>query len=179
MKTEKGFTLTEILIVSVLTVVIFASVIGVFTMARSLYVSSIAGQEAQRDAELIMSKIIRGAEAGATRYGVRSAFEFTPPTSISRLDYENTDGNARSLYVSSGNIIYESPTESPTVKTLYAPPANTSVTLWFWEPVTSSGTPVYPDHEMISIYVAVTKTLSGRTVAGSVATSVNVRNLPK
>ena len=180
MTAKKGFTLSEVLVVCVLTVVVFTSVLGVFVMGKSLYVSSMAGQEAQRDAGLIMSKIIKGPEGGATRYGLRSAAGFTPPTSINSIAYTGADGNARSFYLSSGSIFYQSPTESPTTQTLYSPPANTAVTLWFWEPVTSGGSPVYADHEMLSVYVAVTKTLSaGKTVSGSISTSVNVRNLPK
>jgi len=180
MADKKGFTLTEVMIVSILTVVIFTSALGVFVMARNLYVSSLASQELQRDASLIMTQILKGSEGGTTRYGVRAASGFTPPTSsLDRLDYTGTDGNTRSLYLSSGTIVYESPTESPTTHTLYAAPAGTVLTLWFWEPVNSSGTLLYPDHEIISIYVGITKTVSGRTMSGSLATSVNIRNLPK
>jgi hypothetical protein len=179
MTDRKGFTLAEVLVVSILTVLIFTSALGVFVMARNLYVSSMAGQELQRDAELLVTKIIKGLEGGSTRYGLRAASGFTPPASINRLDYTGTDGNTRSFYLSGQSIIYESPTESPGTQTIYTAPVNATLVLWFWEPVNGSGVLLYPDHEIMSIYVGIAKTISGKVVSGSIATSVNVRNLPK
>ena len=180
MPNKRAQTLTEILITAVITVIFFTSAIGVFAVSKAFYSSSMAGQELQRSANWIMTKIVKGQEEGGTRYGLRSAQSFTTPiTPVTEIDFKDTDGNTRKYYLSFGSIVYESPTQVPNVRIIYTPPVNSAVTLRFWEPTDSGGRALYMDHEIVTIYVGITRNISGRIISGSLQTSVNVRNLIK
>ena len=174
MLTKKAYTLTEVLVVCVITVILFASVIGIFVVASNLYNSGMAAQNMQRDVNGILSRIVRGTKEGGTRYGLRSAVSFTSPiVTPTEIDFTGTDGKMRKYYLSSGAIVYQSPTETPNVQTIYTPPANSAVTMRFLQPTGST------DNETVTIYLAVTRQISGRTISGSLATNVNLRNMPK
>ena len=172
--TEKAYTLTEILVVCVITVILFASVIGTFVVASNLYDSGMAAQNLQRDVNGVLSRIVRGTREGGTRYGLRSAVSFAwPITPTSEIDFTGADNKVRKYYLSSGSIMYQSPTETSNLQTIYTPPAKSTVTLRFWQPLGSI------DNETVTIYLAVTRQISGRTISGSLMTNVNLRNMPK
>ena len=169
---RSGHTLTEALIVSVVAVILFTSALGVFVVTKTMYSSSIAAQDLQRDANRVLNRIVKGLEEGGVRYGLRSAVSYTIPL-VTQIDFIGTDGNTRRYYLGSGGIVYESPTQSPSVQTIYTVPTGSTFTLRFWEPAG------YLDHETVGVYISITKQASNRIVSGSLSTYVNVRNLPK
>ncbi|MFA5143861.1 MAG: hypothetical protein WC522_06840 [Candidatus Omnitrophota bacterium] len=169
---KRAHTLTEILVSSMIIVIFFMSAIGVFVMAKTFYASCMDGQQLQRDVNLVMDKMIKGMKEGGVRYGERSAVSFTAPiATITRLEFVGTDGQTRRYYLASGGIVYESPTQNPNVQTIYTTPANSAITLCFWQPAG------YLDNQTVAIYLAVTKNVSGKTSVGSLATYINLRNL--
>lgn len=173
MLTKRAHTLVEVLVVSVITVILFASAVGVFVVSRTMYLTGLTAQGLQRDVDWMMNRIIKGLEESGTRYGLRSASSFTIPD-ITEVDFTGMDGYTRKYYMASnGTIYYEDPTQTPTTSTVYSPQSGATVVLRFWEP---SG---YLDNETVAIYLAVTKTVSGRTASGSLTTYVNLRNVSK
>lgn len=174
MLTRRAHTLTEMLIVSFMTVVLFTSTIGVFVVARTFYVRGMASQELQRDVNWLMARIVKGIEEGGVRYGLRSSESYTEPiTPITEINFTGADGNARRYRLSSGSIVYESPTQTPNTRTIYTVPANSTLTLRFEKPTG------YMDNETLAIYISITRQVSGRTASGSLTTYVNLRNVSK
>ena len=173
--TKKAYTLIEVLVVCVITVILFASVIGTFVVASNLYNTGIAAQDLQRDVNGVLGRIVKGTKEGGARYGLRSAVSFVSPISpVSEIDFTGLDGKVRKYYLSAGSIVYQSPTETPNLQTIYTPPAHSTVLLRFLQPATGSA-----DNETAAIYLAVTRQISGRTISGSLTTYVNLRNMPK
>jgi hypothetical protein len=169
---RRAHTLTEVLIASVLAVMVITSVLGVFIMAKKFYATGIKGQELQRDVNEALNRMIKGRPEGGARYGLRSAVSYTIPSasqSAPSIDFIGADGSTRTYYLTAGGIIYDSQTQAPNPQAIYSPPANSVVTLLFWWP--------YADHETLAIYLGVTEQVSGRTIAGSVATYINARNM--
>lgn len=160
------------MITSAILVILFASTIGVFLMVKSFSLSSIAEQNLQRDLDIVMNRIVRGAKEGGNLYGLRSAVSADIPV-ITEIDFKGADNQARKYYISNGALIYESPTASPARQTIYTPPANSTMNLRFWE---AAG---YIDHETFGIYISVTQNAVGKTVSGSLSTYVNLRNIVK
>ncbi|MDD5136015.1 MAG: hypothetical protein PHX20_00680 [Candidatus Omnitrophica bacterium] len=174
MSNRRAHTIAEVLVAAVIAVIFFTSAMGVFVMAKRFYASGMSGQELQRDVDRILNRIIRGLEEGGTRYGTRSGASFTSPIAdITRLDFVGTDGNTRSIYLTAGGIVYESPTQAPNQQVIYTPPANSVLTLRFWEPAG------YADHETVAIYIGLSKQVSGKVTSGSLTTYVNLRNIAK
>ena len=169
---RRAHTLAEVMVASVIAVIFFMSAIGVFVMAKQSCVSGMSGQELQRDADRVINRMVRGLVEGKSRYGQRSGVSFTIP-SVTELDFIGIDGNKRKYYLGAGGIVYESPTQKPNAQVIYAPPANTVITLRFWRPAG------YLDHETVAIYIGLTKRVSGKVTTGSLTTYVNLRNLPK
>lgn len=157
---------------SVLSVVLFASVIGIFVVTKTLYLTGMTDQEFQRDVDWVMGRMVAGLKEGGARYGLRPAVSFTIP-GVTEIDFAGTDGGVRKYYLSANSVVYESPAQTPNVQTIFTAPSGAVVTLRFWEPAG------YPDHQTIGIYLAIIKQVSGRNISGSLTTYVNLRNLPK
>ena len=172
MLNRKAYTLTEIMVVFVLTVIFITSVMGIFVMVKSMYVNSIANQELQRDVNKVVGRIVKGLGENVTRYGLRAGASYTIPA-VTEINFIGIDNITRKYYLAPGGIVYESPTETPNTQVLYAPPANSVLTLRFWKPAG------FLDNETVGIYMSVTKQTSGRTASGSLTTYVNLRNLSK
>jgi len=176
MKNDRGYTLAEILTVSVILTFVIGSVMGAFVTTKSVCYASIRILGLQREANIIVERIIRGLGDPANAFGLRSATSFSIPASDpvgSEIDFIGTDGNTRKYFLSANSVIYESPTESPVQKSIYTAQANSSLTLRFWQPAG------YADNETAGIYISISQNAQNRTLSGSLSTYVNIRNLPK
>ena len=168
MLNRRAQTMPEMLIAAFITVIFFTSALGVFVVARTMYVTGMAGQDLQRDVNAVVSTMVRGVTENNTKTGLRSATKYTlnSVTSIS-FDGPPPDSTTRQYYVGPGGIVYDSPKQSPNPQALYNTPANATLTLRFWDPFASD-----PDkkNETVGIYMSVKKLISGRNVSGSLTT---------
>ena len=184
---KQAHTITELLVVSFIIVILFASVLGAFVLTKSVYSDSIANYNLQRDVNGLLYKIIRGIKEPSGTFGLRSAL---PPSSTSgfvllpaalpansEIDFFSTDGNItprKYLLISSNNtVVYESPTQSPRQKIIYTAPANSTIILRFSIPLWAI------DDQIVTIYISVSQQIGNKTATGSVTTNVNLRNAPK
>jgi hypothetical protein len=157
------------LVASVIAVVFFTSALGAFVVGKVMYASSMASQELQRGVDQVMATMVRGMTENGTKTGLRSAVSFTIP-STTEVDFVGADGTTRKYYVGSGGIVYDSSKQSPNPQTIYTKPANSTITLRFWNQPSSS-------NKMIGIYLAVSRTVSGKVITGSLQTYVNLKNI--
>lgn len=167
--------MAELLVASVVIVILFTATLGSFVLAKSVYTDSIASYNLQRDVDTLLARIIRGKpEQGGSSYGLRSAVSYTLPAvnpSGSRIDFKGVDDLTRSYYLNNNTVVYSSPTQSPSQKVVYTPPPNSNITLGFSN--------VSMDQQVVYIYIAVSQQIGSKTVVGSIATNVNLRNAPK
>lgn len=177
MAKRAAYTITEFLVSSAVIILLFSSVVGVLIITKAVSYNSIAAYNLQRDVDVLMAKIVRGQEEGGSLVGLRSAKSYHPlPTvtpSKSRINFVGLDDNTRSYYLNNNSVIYVSPTQFPTQRTIYTAPAGANVTLRFQEP---SG---YVDHETVEVYISISQQLGGRTITGSLLTYVNLMNSAK
>ena len=174
MRHAKGYTLTEILFSSVILLLILITVAGASLMLKNICHASIVAHTLQRDATIIMGYIIKSAPAENACTGLRSAASYSLPVvspAGSAIDFVDPDNTARRYYLSGNTIMYASGTIWPSPQALYTAPANTTVTLLFW--------PASIDGETVGVYVALVQSFSGKPIAGSLKTFVNLRNMPK
>lgn len=169
---RRGYTLIELLISSGIVTILFASAIGGFVLLYNVINYSLEEYGLQRSANVAMNRIIRNVGEGGALHGLRSAKSFTIP-SPSEIDYTGTDGVVRTYRLNQRSIIYDNPSRWPYHITIFTAPANSVVTLRFWQP------PEYLDNETVGIYIGITRPIAGRTVSGSASTYVNLRNTPK
>ena len=176
MNSKRAFTTTEILISTFILIMIFACTFGAFTLVKAVSQYKSAEIALQQNANVIVSKIIRGYTEGGNIVGLRSAASFTIPAATpagSKIEYVGKDGNTRSYFLSGNTIQYVSPAQSPNQQVVYTAMSAQSVTLRFWETAGSI------DHETVGIYLSISQALGNRTASGSVSTYVNLRNTPK
>lgn len=173
---NRGFTLTEFLIAGFVAVLLFGSVWGTFVTSRSVFTTSLEAAGLQRDVNVVMQKIIRGRTEGSDLSGLRSSESFIIPVATppgSEIDFTGTDNQQRRYFLSGKSIVYSSPVLFPSQRTIYTAPADTDITLRFWEPAG------YMDNETVGIYVSISKQSGGKTISGSLSTYLNLRNIQK
>ena len=172
---NKAFTITELLVTSVIILLIYGSAIGAYLIIQGTYQGWMTEYNMQRNVNLVMLRIQRGVREDTGIFGLRSAVSYTLPVvnpAASEIDFVGTDGNTRRYFLRNNNsIIYESPTQSPRQQTVYTVPAGSSITLQFWKPRS--------DGETVEVYLSVSKRTQNRNVSGSLLTYVNLRNMPK
>ena len=165
---ENGVTLVEVLVVSVIMVIILTGALTVYLMSETAWRESTARARLQRNASIIMEKMIRGAEGV---YGIRNSKAInTPNVTPPAVDYEvvftGIDNKNRKFYRSgsgSGDeIIYYDPDESPTTST-FAEDIN-SLT---FERLTT---------ERLRIGLSMFQTVKDKDISISLSTDVTIRN---
>jgi len=172
---DRGMTVPELLVALSISVMLIASVLGSFVSAKEFYTTNMTEQNLQRDANLILEKIIQGkVEPGGT-FRLSEAVSYTQ-TGINNLSFKGLDGIQRRISVNMDGsaIIYTHPTDSGYImdEALYTVPPGTDLTLRFWVPSGSQYTGVD-----IMIDVGLSKfTMDGRFLSGSASTMVNIRN---
>jgi len=166
---KKAFSLTELLISSALLIVFLITALTGFILVKQIFATDIAKATFQRDAAVIMGKIIDGkgtpngirlSEAAAvTFYSDTSKITFIGTDGVIKRMYSLSNGSARLLYSDTNGI----------QNTLYTAPQGAVVGLTFG--TLNVGAPL-----CISIYVSVSQVINGKTVLGAVESSVYLRN---
>ena len=209
MKKNEGYTVVEIVISSAIFLILTLSYVGASMLLQETCYGSIAAQELQRNADIIMGYMVKNGpgervDPTQTNYitssckGLRSAVSYDIPVDSvppnSRIIFTGIDGVARAYYLENGasRIRYQSPTISEGAKTVYTAPLGTTILLEFtpvhigqhWD--YSPDPPDYrvlvdnpPDGETVGIHIALTRTMRGKTYSGSLWAYVNLKNCPK
>ena len=183
MKKNEGYTVMEIVISCAIFLMMTLSYVEASILLRDACYGSMVAQELQRDANIIMGYIVKNGP-GEDPYpckGLRSADSYTylnPPSGIS---FTNVFYGTRKYYYDKGDnsIKYYSPTVSPHERTLYKAPPGTTISLLF-SPIApfAPRTPT-ADIETVGIYIALSRTVNGKTYRGSLSTYVNLGNVLK
>jgi len=177
MKSKIAHTLTEFLITFALVIILITSTVGAFVLIKHIFASDTMAANLQRDANLIMEKILKGKRESTGIFRLSEAFTYRI-VSISELHFTGTDGIERwfRLGNTSTSVIYHHPTAAGTTdETIYTAPSGATITLRF-------SIPVGPQYSgvVVGIDVAIlqNKNISGaiKTVSSSASTYVNIRN---
>lgn len=170
---RQGFTLVEVILALGISTLLITSVLGVFVTSKKFYTTNMAGQNLQRNANLLMNKMIKGKlEPGGT-FRLSEAVSYTL-VSVSELRFIGTDGLERRYFVSAdgASLMYRHPTASGVQdEALYTAPAGTTLTVRFWIPAGSS----YMNRN-VGIDVGFSQTSVGMALSGCTSTLVNIRN---
>jgi len=171
---KKALTFAELLIAMALAVTLIGSTLGAFMLVKQVSAKSIVETSLQRDADLIIMKIIKGKRESGIMFRLSEAVSYSIPA-ISELHFVGTDGIERWYHLNSGStsVLYHHPGFTAQEEVIYTAPQGATITLRFWTP---SGT-VYSGIS-VGIDVAVSKTLQGKNLSGSVTTMINIRNHP-
>jgi len=116
---RRAYTMTELLVTSVIIVMLFASVFGAFLLTKGVYRDSIASSNLQRDADTVLATMIRGMrEQGGGTFGLRSAMEIPLPGLMpnpgqNTISFVSMDNNTRRYFLNNNTIVYDSPTQTP------------------------------------------------------------------
>ena len=166
---KRAYTLVELLFASVIIVILFATVFGAFVVTKSIFQSSMAEYNLQRDVDLLFDRIIKGKLETGGAHGLRSAVSYTLPVTT-KIDFVGADGATREYYfdVNSNSMKYNN---SLTTSTIYTFPAGSTITVRFWNP--------YMDLETVGMYISFSQVVAKRTVSGSLSTYVTLRALKK
>lgn len=160
------------MISSALVLILIISAFGIFILVRKTQMISINEGNFQRDASIILARIIKGTRESGGIYRLSEAASYQI-NSISDMTFTCADGSSRRYYLNgdSTSLLYQSGNSPSYTTTVYTAPAGAVITLRFWTP---SGD-VYTNTSM-GIDVAVSQPILDRTVSGSVTTLVNIRN---
>lgn len=170
----KGFTLTEVIISSVILVLLFFAVMLATVMLKEYCYTSIAQHVLQRDAAIMMNYIVKHGPGEISYNGLRSAASYNI-NAIGDISFIDKTGITRRYYQQGNSIVYQSPTapSGSGGSTIYTAPANATLTLIFIQPNWSV------DPETVWIYIAISQIVAGKPVSGNLSTFVNIRNLQK
>ncbi|GEM_PF-4713389 len=166
-KNNPGFTLIELVVsVMISTVVFFAiSSIIVFT-AQTLSASGVE-LGLQTDMNNLVRQITVGVyDSGGIDCGLRGSASYEVISS-QQIDFYDIIGTKRSFIVSGNSLIYSSPTQDPTQSVIYTAPTGSTFNVVFESLQTN----------LVNIAMSVTQTVNGKTLTGSVVTSVYLRNI--
>ncbi len=166
-------TIVELLAALSISVLLVGSVLGTLVTSKHFYATNVMGQTLQRDANLLLTKILKGKTEPTGTFRLAEAETYTL-TSISELHFTCTDGIERWYRLSSDGtqVIYHHPTSAGEQdEVIYTAPAGRTITLRFWMPAGSSF-----ENIGIGIDVGLSQAVRGVTVTGSVTTMTNIRN---
>jgi hypothetical protein len=168
---KKAFSLTELLITSVLLIVLLTSTLTGFVLVKHIFAVDIAKATFQRDAAVIMSKITEG-KGSPSGIRLSEAATVMTITDTSKLTFIGTDGVIKRTYSVSNagaGILYSDTNGAQNI--IYTAPQGATVGLVFGMP--NIGAPF-----CITIDVTVSKKINGKTVLGALKSSVYLRNHP-
>ena len=167
---KKAFSLTELLITSALLIVLLTTALTGFVLLKRIFAANIAKATFQRDAAVIMNKIIegKGGPGGIRLFEAASIPTITDP---SRLIFIGTDGVINRTYYLNNDgtsILYSD--DKGIQNVMYTAPKGAMVGLRF-SPVNAGSTIL-----CVNIYVSVSQVINGRTALGALESSVYLRN---
>ena len=165
---KKAFSLTELLITSALLVVLFTTTLAGFVLLKGIFAANIAKATFQRDAEVVMNQIIEGkSDPSGIRLSETASVTFY--SDASKLTFIGTDGIQRtySLTNNGTSLLYSD--QNGIQKTMYTAPQGAIIGLTF--------TPVDLNPTLcVCIYVSISQIINGKTVLGSLESSIYLRN---
>ena len=183
---KKGFTLVEIMMATLISVVLFVGIFNFYYVSKSIYALGIARQALEDGAHVVVSKMIEGGtEAGGGTYRLAQGVSYCigsgascGTVTTSELHFRGTDSIERWYSLNNTNtaLIYHHPIAgSPggADETIYTAPMGAAMTLLFWIPAVNN----YPA-AAVGVNVTLTKNVFGKNVTGSAATVVTLRNHP-
>jgi prepilin-type N-terminal cleavage/methylation domain-containing protein len=186
MKTNnRAFTLVEILVAVAISVMLCGAVLGTYIMVERFYATNILGQNLQRDADILMDKIIKGKtiEPGGF-FRLSEATSFLQ-LNINNLRFKGSHFNCGGYKLSANgvSVIHYFVAGSSSQDcflfgneqddVIYTTPKGAALTLRFWEPVGAQ----YAGID-VGVDVAISQKIVGKTVSGSATTMLNIRNHP-
>ncbi len=166
-------TLIELITALALGLFVLSSVYSIFAESQRFYRSNIAGANFQRNANLLMSKIIKGKREPGGIFRLSEAASYNL-VSIGELHFVGTDGIERWYWVngSGTSVTYHHPTFNGVQnEVIYTAPAGAVITLRFWIPTGA----VY-SNICVGIDAAIAQMILGKPVTGSATTMINLRN---
>ena len=191
---HRSYTLTELLISSVLVIILFGTALGTYVLTKHIYVDCIASANLQRDIAIVARKITQGIDGGVDNSGhpylcgLTSAKSYTI-VSPTHVDFRGSDGNMRTIQIGNppdqnkiifmkANETYANALQHP----LYTAPASSTLSLLFWparffDGTTTPGVTI-PGPESIAFYISVLQQVIGHNASASLRTTVNLRGLP-
>lgn len=173
---NSGLGFVEIIFSAGILVITLLLVISASIMLRGVCYTSIAQHNLQRDANILMTYIVRRAPGEASYNSLRSAASYSIPTvspAGSAIIFTDKNGTERRYYQQGNSVIYRSPTLpfGSQTKTIYSAPANGAIKLQFM--------PASMDGETVRVYIAITQDIAGKTISGNLSVCINLRNCPK
>lgn len=166
-KNSAGFTLIELVVsIAISALVIFAISSIIVFITKTLSESDIE-RGLQIDMNNLARQITEGAfDPGGIDFGLRGSVSYNI-ISPQQVNFTDTAGTVRSFIASTNTLIYSSPTQSPTQNVIYMAPAGSILNVIFAPSSTNN---------LVNISVSVTRIVGGKTLTGSVVTSVYLRN---
>lgn len=107
---NSAFTLTELLIASVIVALIFAGAFTIYTLCYKTWMESSASVSIQRDGSIACESLTRGvkAENESKKNGIREAKSFTIYADAKTIKFKSgIDGKDRLFYLSGEKIMYD------------------------------------------------------------------------
>ena len=191
---KKAFTLSELMIASILILIIMFSAATVLVLTSRFYLLSSRQAALQQEADIIIARLVRGepAAAGAPVIGLSEAAptQLTPPLDMARIDFLTIDDlihPKRYYWVkAANNIQYIDSVGNNTI--IYAPPLGSGIVideLDFWPPPNDDGlgnTRIGPgiliplQSVTTGITVKLKQNVGGTDIYASASTLVTFRN---
>lgn len=168
---KKAFSLTELLTVSALLIVLFTTALIGFVLVKNVFATNIAQATLQRDATVILNKIIEG-KGVSNGISLSEAVSVTFYSDTSKITFTGTDGVIKRTYYVSGDgvsLLYSDTNGAHNI--MYTVPRGAVVGLTFG--TLNVGAPL-----CVSVYVSVSQVINGKTVLGALESSVYLRNHP-
>ena len=166
---KKAFSLTELLITGALLIVLLTTALTGFVLLKQIFATNTARAMFQRDAAVIMNKIIEGkSDPSGIRLSEAATVIFY--SDASKLTFIGTDGVIKRTYSlnSSGTSLLYSDGNG-VQKIMYTAPHGAIVGLMF-SPMNLGPT------LCVNIYVSVSQVINGRTILGALESSAYLRN---
>ena len=167
---RKAFSLTELMITSVLLIILLTTALAGLVLLKRIFAANIAKATFQRDAAVIMNKIIEG-KGDPSGIRLSEAASIPTITDSGKLTFVGTNSAINRMYsLSAGgtSVLYSD--SNGIQKTIYTAPKGAIVGLMFSQ--VNPGAVVL----CINVYVSVSQVINGKTVLGALESSVYLRN---
>ena len=165
---KKAFSLTELMITSVLLIVLFATALTGFILTKNIFAVDIAKATFQRDAEVVMNKMIEGkGDPSGIRLSETASVTFY--SDAGKLTFIGTDGIPRTYSLTNNGTSLQYSEQNGLQKIMYTAPQGALIGLTF-SPVDLNPT------LCVCIYVSISQVINGKTVLGSLESSIYLRN---
>ena len=182
---RKSFTLAEIMMAVMVTVILVVGLFNYNTICQMAYSLGVSGLSLQDGAHTILARMTQGSPEPGGSYSLQQGVSYCVGSGINcatvntgELHFWGMDGIERWYRLNTArNVVeYYHPTAAFPLgdyETLYVAPPGAAMTLFFWIP---SGS-VNPS-ATVGMNISLAQTVAGKTVSGFAQTQVNLRNHP-